>query len=120
MIRRAIDKWLKAGVLEDGSVSYRDLGTPQGGVISPLLANVYLHEVMDKWFANEVKPRLAGEAHLVRYADDLVLVFTREGDARRVMEGAGGEAAGVDCRRVARSAGARAASRAAGAGHRAR
>ena len=86
MIRRAIDKWLKAGVLEDGSVSYRDLGTPQGGVISPLLANVYLHEVMDKWFANEVKPRLAGEAHLVRYADDLVLVFTREGDARRVME----------------------------------
>ncbi|OFX22768.1 MAG: hypothetical protein A2V77_11975 [Anaeromyxobacter sp. RBG_16_69_14] len=86
VIRRAIDKWLKAGVLEDGSVSYRDLGTPQGGVISPLLANVYLHEVMDKWFANEVKPRLAGEAHLVRYADDLVLVFTREGDARRVME----------------------------------
>lgn len=86
VLRRVIDKWLKAGVLEDGSVSYRELGTPQGGVISPLLANVYLHEVMDRWFADEVKPRLTGEAHLVRYADDLVIVFTREHDAKRVME----------------------------------
>ncbi len=86
VIRRVIDKWLKAGVLEEGSVSYPEAGTPQGGVISPLLANVYLHEVIDKWFASEVKPRLSGEAHLVRYADDFVIVFTRAGDARRVLD----------------------------------
>jgi RNA-directed DNA polymerase len=86
VIRRAIDKWLKAGVLEEGSVSYPETGTPQGGVISPLLANVYLHEVIDRWFANEVKPRLSGEAHLVRYADDFVIVFAREDDASRVLD----------------------------------
>jgi group II intron reverse transcriptase/maturase len=86
VIRRVIDKWLKAGVLEQGSVSYPQAGTPQGGVISPLLANVYLHEVIDKWFAGEVGPRLLGRADLVRYADDLVIVFTREDDARRVLD----------------------------------
>jgi len=86
VIRRVIDKWLKAGVLESGSVSYPDTGTPQGGVISPLLANVYLHEVIDKWFANDVKPRLLGEACLVRYADDFVIVFSREDDARRFLD----------------------------------
>lgn len=86
VIRRVIDKWLKAGVLEDGSVSYPEAGTPQGGVISPLLANVYLHEVIDKWFANEVAPRLSGAVELVRYADDFVIVFSREEDARRVMD----------------------------------
>jgi RNA-directed DNA polymerase len=93
VIRCVIDKWLNAGVLEEGSVSYREAGTPQGGVISPLLANVYLHEVIDKWFANEVKPRLRGEADLVRYADDFVryaddfvIVFASEVDARRVYD----------------------------------
>lgn len=86
VIRRMIDKWLKAGVLEEGSVSYPKAGTPQGGVISPLLANVYLHEVVDKWFANDVKPRLRGAAELVRYADDFVIVFANEEDARRVMD----------------------------------
>lgn len=86
VIRRVIDKWLKAGVMEAGSVSYPESGTPQGGVISPLLANVYLHEVIDKWFANEVKPCLLGQAHPVRYADDFVIVFTREADAHRVLE----------------------------------
>lgn len=86
VIRRVIDKWLKAGVLEHGGVSYPETGTPQGGVISPLLANVYLHEVIDKWFVNEVKPRLRGDAHLVRYADDFVIVFQREDDARRVLD----------------------------------
>src|SRR6266542_1505153 len=85
VIRRVIDKWLKAGVLEEGSVSFPEAGTPQGGVISPLLANVYLHEVIDKWFANEVRPRLRGPAELVRYADDFVIVFAREEDARKVM-----------------------------------
>jgi RNA-directed DNA polymerase len=86
VIRRAIDKWLKAGVLEQGQVAHPEEGTPQGGVISPLLANIYLHEVMDTWFARDVKPRLQGEAFMVRYADDAVLVFVNEDDARRVME----------------------------------
>ncbi len=70
VIRRMIDKWLKAGVLEDGSVSYPDEGTPQGGVLSPLLANVYLHEVLDRWFERDVLPRMRGRAFLIRYADD--------------------------------------------------
>ena len=86
VIRRAIGKWLKAGVFEDGSVHRAGAGTPQGGVISPLLANIYLHEVLDKWFENEVKPRLRGRAFLIRYADDFVMVFSLEKDARRVNE----------------------------------
>lgn len=86
VIRRTIDKWLKAGVLERGAVSYPDAGTPQGGVISPLLANVYLHEVIDVWFEQEVRPRLEGKGFLVRYADDIVIAFARETDARRVMD----------------------------------
>ena len=86
VIRRAIDKWLKAGVLEDGAVTHPDEGTPQGGVISPILANVYLHEVLDRWFESEVRPRLQGRAFLVRYADDFVVGFTLEADARRVMD----------------------------------
>ena len=83
VIRRAIGKWLKAGVMEDGVVSYPEQGTPQGGVISPLLSNIYLHEVLDTWFKDEVKPRLAGRAFMVRYADDAVLCFENESDARR-------------------------------------
>lgn len=86
VVRRAIDKWLKAGVLEAGAVTHPEEGTPQGGVISPLLANVYLHEVLDRWFEKDVKPRLQGRAFLVRYADDFVIAFARETDARRVME----------------------------------
>lgn len=86
VIRRMIDKWLKAGVQEDGTLSYSDAGTPQGGVISPLLANVYLHEVLDVWFEHEVKPRLRGKAVIVRYADDFVIAFAQETDARRVMD----------------------------------
>lgn len=85
VLRRVIGKWLRAGVLENGSASYPKAGTPQGGVVSPLLANIYLHEILDKWFENEIKPRLQGHAFLVRYADDAVLVFARESDARRVM-----------------------------------
>src|SRR6266508_437422 len=60
VLRRTIDKWLKAGVMEDGALSHPDAGTPQGGVISPILANVYLHEVLDRWFEEVVKPRLRG------------------------------------------------------------
>jgi RNA-directed DNA polymerase len=86
VIRRAINKWLKAGVMEGSEVRYGEAGTPQGGVISPLLANVYLHEVLDRWFVEQIQPRLRGRGELVRYADDAVLVFEREDDARRVYE----------------------------------
>jgi RNA-directed DNA polymerase len=86
VLLRLIGKWLKAGVLEDGCLTHPDEGTPQGGVISPLLANIYLHYVLDVWFEHEVKPRLRGPAFLIRYADDFVLVFRHESDARRVLD----------------------------------
>ncbi len=86
VLLRLIDKWLKAGVLEGGELTYPEAGTPQGGVISPLLANVYLHYVLDVWFAQVVKPRLKGRAFLVRYADDFVMGFACEEDARRVLD----------------------------------
>jgi group II intron reverse transcriptase/maturase len=86
VLLRLIGKWLNAGVLEEGSLTLPEAGTPQGGVISPLLANVYLHYVLDVWFEQEVKPRLKGHAFLVRYADDVVMGFACEEDARRVLE----------------------------------
>ena len=86
VLLRLIGKWLNAGVMEAGQLSYPEAGSPQGGVISPLLANVYLHYVLDMWFEQEVRPRLKGKAYLIRYADDFVIGFTEEGDARRVME----------------------------------
>ena len=85
VVLRLIDKWLNAGVLEDGNLSYPEAGTPQGGVISPLLANVYLHEVLDVWFEQKVKPVLKGRAFLIRYADDFVMGFEYEQDAHRVL-----------------------------------
>ena len=85
VLLRLIDKWLNAGVLEDGELTYPEAGTPQGGVISPLLANVYLHYVLDVWFAEVVQPCLKGRAFLVRYADDFVMGFACEADARRVL-----------------------------------
>jgi hypothetical protein len=81
-----IDKWLKAGILEDGQVVYPHEGTPQGGSISPLLSNIYLHYVLDEWFEEEVQPRLQGGSFIIRFADDFVLGFTNESDALRVME----------------------------------
>jgi len=84
VLTRLIGKWLKAGVMEKGAVYYPDTGTPQGGVISPLLANIFLHEVLDAWWQNEVQPRLRGRSTLVRYADDFVMVFETEEDAHRV------------------------------------
>ncbi len=72
VLRRAIDKWLKAGVMEGGNFSHATTGTPQGGVISPLLSNIYLHKVLDEWFETTVKPRLQGAAFLIRFADDFV------------------------------------------------
>lgn len=86
VLLRLVGKWLNAGVMEDGQVTHPETGTPQGGVISPLLANIYLHEVLDTWFEQEVKPRLRGGAFLVRYADDFVIVCDREDDARRVLD----------------------------------
>jgi RNA-directed DNA polymerase len=86
VIRRVIHKWLKAGVMEEGAVWYPEAGTPQGGVISPLLANVYLHEVLDVWFEQTVRPRMRGRSFLIRFADDFLLIFEMEQDARRVME----------------------------------
>jgi RNA-directed DNA polymerase len=85
VIRRLIGKWLSAGVLEAGAVWYPERGTPQGGVISPLLSNIYLHEVLDTWFERDVRPCLQGRAFLIRYADDFVMGFEREDDARRVL-----------------------------------
>jgi RNA-directed DNA polymerase len=86
VLTRLIGKWLNAGVMAEGGVYHPETGTPQGGVISPLLANIVLHEVVDVWFEEQVVPRLRGEAHLVRFADDLVIVFAREDDARRVYD----------------------------------
>jgi RNA-directed DNA polymerase len=86
VLRRTIDKWLKAGVLEAGNLSHPTTGTPQGGVASPLLSNIYLHKVLDEWFEEAVKPRLRGAAFLIRFADDFVLIFQLETDARRVLE----------------------------------
>jgi group II intron reverse transcriptase/maturase len=86
VITRLIGKWLKAGVLEEGSISYNNEGSPQGGVISPLLSNIYLHEVLDKWFAKEIMPLLKGRAIIVRFADDCVLGFENQHDAERVFK----------------------------------
>lgn len=86
VILRLIAKWLKAGVLKGAQYERTRLGAPQGSVISPLLGNIYLHEVLDVWFEKVVKPRLRGRAHLVRYADDAALVFEYESDARRVFD----------------------------------
>lgn len=86
VLLRLIGKWLNAGVEEAGSVSYPEAGTPAGGVISPLLSNIYLHEVLDEWVEKEVKPRLKGQAFLIRFADDFVMGFSNEEDARRVMD----------------------------------
>ena len=81
-----IRRWLKAGVLEDGVVSPSEEGTPQGGSISVLLSNLYLHHTLDLWFERVVKCRLRGEAHLVRYIDDFVICFQYRSDALRVQD----------------------------------
>ena len=85
VIRRLIGKWLNAGVMEDGNITYSDEGTPQGGVLSPLLANIYLHYVLDEWFEQMVKPLMRGKCRLIRFADDFVIAFQLKYDADRVM-----------------------------------
>jgi len=86
VIRRMIDKWLKAGILNEGQVEYPKEGTPQGSTISPILSNVYLHYVLDEWFTEQIRPLLKGKSFLVRFADDYVMGFTNEEDAKRVMK----------------------------------
>jgi group II intron reverse transcriptase/maturase len=86
VVRRLIDKWLSAGVLEEGQLHYPETGTPEGGVISPLLANIYLHYVVDEWYAQAVAPRLRGPSTLVRYCDDFVMLFVFDEDVRRVFD----------------------------------
>jgi group II intron reverse transcriptase/maturase len=86
VLLRLIDKWLKAGVMEDGMIEYPEAGTPQGGCVSPILSNIYLHEVLDEWFTQQVVPRLVGGAVLIRYGDDAVIIFAQERDAQRVLD----------------------------------
>jgi RNA-directed DNA polymerase len=81
-----IRRWLKAGVMEDGKLHSSETGTPQGGSISVLLSNIYLHYVLDLWFAKAVKPKLKGEAYLVRYIDDFVVCFQVRSDALRFQD----------------------------------
>jgi group II intron reverse transcriptase/maturase len=82
-ILRLIRRWLKAGVLEDGVVEPSEEGVPQGGSISVVLSNLYLHYVLDLWFERVVKRRLQGEAYLMRYIDDFVICFQYQADAQR-------------------------------------
>jgi group II intron reverse transcriptase/maturase len=84
VVLRLLSKWLHAGVMEEGKVHYPQAGTPQGGVISPILSNIYLHEVFDRWFAEVVQERMEGKVFAVRFADDLVIGFTHRRDAERV------------------------------------
>jgi RNA-directed DNA polymerase len=84
-IIRLVGKWLNAGIQEGGSVTRPETGTPQGGVISPLLSNIFLHTVLDEWFVEQVQPRLRGRSFLIRYADDFVIGCEFEVDARRVL-----------------------------------
>ena len=82
-IQRMVKRFLKAGVYEDGTITVSDEGTPQGGVISPLLANIYLHYALDLWFEKVIRKSCTGFARLVRYADDFVVCFQRETDAAK-------------------------------------
>ena len=82
-----IGQWLKVDIVEEGKVSLKaEEGTPQGGVISPVLANIYLHYVLDLWFSKVVQPRLKGKAMLIRYCDDFVVAFESKQDAEAFYE----------------------------------
>jgi len=85
-IMRLIGKWLRAGVMEEGVLTYPETGVPQGGVVSPVLANIFLHHVLDEWFEHEVRPRMQGRCFLTRFADDFVIGCEKEADARKIMD----------------------------------
>lgn len=82
---RLIGKWLNAGVMEEGVLMHSDKGTPQGGVVSPMLSNIFLHYVLDEWFVRDVKPKMKGGCFLLRFADDFIIGCEHETDARRIM-----------------------------------
>jgi len=84
-ILRLIGKWLHAGVLEAGELTHPDKGTPQGGVVSPMVSNIFLHQVLDEWFVKDVQPRMKGRCFVIRFADDFIIGCELEADARRVM-----------------------------------
>ena len=86
VVRRMIDKWLKAGVLEEGTVHRPVAGTPQGGVISPMLSNIFLHHVLDRWFEEAARPRLRGNCQLVRFADDFVIALEDRHSGKRLLD----------------------------------
>jgi len=90
VITRIIGKWLNAGVMDGRRRMYPEKGTPQGGVISPLLSNLFLHEVLDDWFVKVVKPRMKGKATMIRYADDAVIMCEMKDDAERIYKVLGG------------------------------
>src|SRR5215467_14410163 len=85
-ILRLIRKWINIGVIDEGRLPVTEMGTGQGQVISPLLANIYLHDVLDEWFHQVVKPRLKGEAYEIRYSDDFILCFQFREDAEKVVK----------------------------------
>jgi group II intron reverse transcriptase/maturase len=89
VVRKMIDKWLKAGVLDEGVLSRAAGGTPQGGVISPLLSNIFLHHVLDEWFETVARPRLQGRCLLVRYADDAVMAFENRASGLKMLDALG-------------------------------
>jgi group II intron reverse transcriptase/maturase len=86
VLDRLIVSWLNAGIMKNGQWEASEAGTPQGGVVSPLLANLYLHDVLDKWFVEAIQPHLKGCSGMIRYADDAVLYFDELEDAQRVLE----------------------------------
>lgn len=85
-ILRLINQWLKVGIVDGDTMHLNTKGTPQGNIISPLLCNIYLHYVLDGWMMKMVKPLLKGEFFIIRYADDFVIGFEYEEDARKVMD----------------------------------
>ena len=86
VVRRMIDKWLKAGVLEEGTVHRPVTGAPQGGVLSPCLSNIFLHHVLDEWFEEVAKPRLRGNCQLVRFSDDFVIALEDRHSGKRLLD----------------------------------
>ena len=86
VVTRVLGKWLNAGIMDSGKRMYPEKGTPQGGVISPLLSNLFLHEVLDDWFVKTVKPRMRGKSAMVRYADDAVIICEVKEDAERIFK----------------------------------
>jgi RNA-directed DNA polymerase len=84
-VLRLVGKWLRSGIMENGVVSKSEEGTPQGGPISPLLANIYLHYVLDLWFEKRVRPQVRGRCELIRYADDFVVCFEHHEEALQFM-----------------------------------